>query len=269
MEHTDFNPAQFYATYPKEIILRPGYPARAQYKSTLLWDLWGHQIMKYLGDCMSYADIGGCFGFCANSMAYQIFCSQGKYPQTKVFEIVPEFINIGKQLFPYIDFIKEDFNYYDGDPVVFDLITMFDIIEHVPNPDAFLSGVAKKTRLVLIKTPMETGGDWWGAKPPKNQGYEHPDGHINFFSPTEYLKILKRNGIEIISGKFVKSIIPKGAIRILEPESKPAYKSEKINYKKRSLNFLKYWAPFPVTRRIFGGGDHICLAKTQLLYSER
>jgi hypothetical protein len=270
MEHMEFNPDQFYETYPTVVILRPGYPARAQYKSTLLWDLWGDQIMDYVDqNCQDYADIGGCFGFGANSMAYQIFCSQGKYPKTKVFEIVPEFINIGKQLFPYIDFIQEDFSSYDGDPDVFDLITMFDIIEHIPNPDAFLSRVAKKTKLVLIKTPMETSGDWLGAKPPKKQGHEHPDGHVNFFSPFEYLEILKRNGFEVISGKFVKSIIPKGATRILDPEATrifdPESGSEKVSYKKRGLYFLRHWAPFPITRRIFGGGDHICLAKTRLL----
>ena len=261
MKNSEFNPNRFYATYPAEVISRPGYPARAQYKSTMMWDLWGHKIMEYLNyNCKSYADIGGCFGFGANALAYQISCSQGAYPKTKVFEIVPEFCRIGKQLFPDIDFIQEDFCSYRGDPDTFDLITLFDIIEHIPDPEVILSRIAKKTKLVLIKTPMETGGDLFGAKPPKKQGYEHPDGHINFFTPYEYLNLLNKSGFDIICGKFVKSIVPFGTNRILLPES-PLVKS----FIKKILIFGYYYTPYAITRKIIGRGNHICLAKSRLM----
>ena len=104
---TSFNPENFYSSYPPKVILRPGYPSRAQYKSTLLWSLFGKIVMKKLhNQCINYADIGGCFGFGANAMSYHIFHSQKSYPATKVFEISPDFISIGKQLFPNIEFIR-------------------------------------------------------------------------------------------------------------------------------------------------------------------
>ncbi|MDD2473489.1 MULTISPECIES: methyltransferase domain-containing protein [unclassified Methanoculleus] len=251
-----FDPEKFYESYPLKVIARPGYTTRAQYKSTLLWDRYGDIVLKILGRCRNYADIGGCFGFGANAMRYQIFCTQGSYPATKVFEISPEFISIGKHLFPYIEFIKTDFRLYNGAPDVFDLITLFDIIEHVQNPEEFLISVAKRTKLALIKTPMETGGDWFGAKPPLNQGESHGDGHINFYSPKEYLALLDRSGLELLAGKFVKSIVPSGTgRRILIPECSLSKKSLLT----AGLSDIYQMTPYFITRRLVGRGDHIGL----------
>lgn len=259
MDNSSFIPEQFYQSYPSTLISRPGYPARAQYKSTLMWDVWGDQIMNILNhNIQNYADIGGCFGFGANSLAYQIFRSQGSYPKTKVFELVPEFLKMGEQLFPHIEFIGEDFLFYSGEPDRFDIISLFDIVEHIPNPEFFLSMVAKKTKLALIKTPMETGGDLFGSKPPEKQGFEHEDGHINFFSPSKYIKLLNNSGFDIIKGKFVKSIVPREANRILLPEL-----TLEKGLLKRVLMFGFNCTPYTITRKLIGSGEHICLAKSR------
>lgn len=255
----DFNPEKFYESYPLKVISRPGYPARAQYKSTLLWDNYGDIVLKNLGQCQDYADIGGCFGFGANAMRYQIFRTQGSYPVTKVFEISPEFVSIGKQLFPHIEFITTDFRSYDGMPEVFDLVTLFDVIEHIQKPEEFLAAVAKRAKFALIKTPMETGGDWFGAKPPSNQGECHEDGHISFYTPKEYLKLLDQSGLELISGKFIKSIVPLGAERILVPEGNISKK----NIFKKGLKTIYELSPYSLTRKIIGHGDHIGLVKSR------
>lgn len=75
-----------------------------------MWDLYGKVIMKELCQVNSYADIGGCFGFGANSMAFHIKKNQGKYLELKVFEISFKFATLGKQFFPYIDFVLQDFS---------------------------------------------------------------------------------------------------------------------------------------------------------------
>ena len=91
MNNIGFDPVEYYASYPARIILRPGYPARAAFKSTLLFNYFGRHILSELGEIRSYADIGGCFGFGANAMAFHISKYQGHYPHTSVFEISPEF----------------------------------------------------------------------------------------------------------------------------------------------------------------------------------
>lgn len=213
-----FDPREFYSSYPCKVILRPGYPARAQYKSTLLWKLYGKKIFDSMGNIDTYADIGGCFGFSANSMAFNIFQHQGYYPKTMVFEIADDFITIGKQLFPYIDFVQGDFSSWKGSPSTFDLITMFDVIEHIPNPLSFLSLAAYNFKFALLVTPLETSGEWFGSKPPNKQGYEHNDGHINFFTKDAYLELLDQSGFKLIEGKRVITFVPRYANDVLEPE---------------------------------------------------
>jgi hypothetical protein len=248
----NFDPEEYYSSYPCRVILRPGYPARAQYKSTLLWSLYGHRIMNSLGSISTYADIGGCFGFGANAMAYQISKSQTNYPETYVFEISSDFINIGKQLFPYIHFTQKPF-IENETSITFDLTTMFDVIEHIPNPISFLSIVANRSKFALLKTPLETGGDWFGAKSPIKQGNEHNDGHINFFTPKTYRELLKKSGFEIITERFVNSIVPSFANNILLPED-----SQTLSLKRILIKLI----PYNFTRPIFGSGEHLCLVKS-------
>ena len=250
-----FEPRVFYQTYPQKVMLRPGYPARAQYKSQLLWRLYGNEILMSIGKIKTYADIGGCFGFGANSMAYNINRSQGEYPETKVFEISKDFINTGKMLFPYIEFINEDFQTWSKNSCVFDLITMLDVIEHIPDILPFLSVVANRTHFALIKTPLETGGEFFGAKPPLKQGNEHEEGHVNFFTPNSYLDLLKKSGFKLVKGKVISSIIPLGAEEILNPESK-----SKLALAKTHLHKI---IPCSLSRKFYGNCEHIGLFKSE------
>ncbi|MFH1718659.1 MAG: methyltransferase domain-containing protein [Planctomycetota bacterium] len=171
-----FDPAKYYASYPARIILRPGYPARASYKSTLLFHYFGEYVLSELGEIKDYADIGGCFGFGANAMAFHISQQQGFYPNTSVFEISPEFVATGKLLFPYINFVDGRIECVDGDSKAFDLVTLFDVVEHISSPGVFLKALSRRTKFVLLKTPMETSGEWRGSRPPARQGNDHAGG---------------------------------------------------------------------------------------------
>ena len=259
-DESDFDPVKFYESYPQKVILRPGYPARAQYKSTLMWNLYGKKIISSLVKIRSYADIGGCFGFGANAMAFHIKNYQEEYPKTKCFELSSDFIKIGKILFPYIDFVQCDILNYEGSKDPFDLVTMFDVIEHIPDPESFLSGISDRARFALLKTPMETCGDLFGAKPPVKQGYEHSDGHISFFTPKKYLKLIDKTGWDLIDGIFVRSIVNLSNYRVLKPESEvPNQLIKKTLY----YLLLSDIIPYYFIRKILGGGDHLCLIKSR------
>jgi|GEM_PF-868982 len=258
-----FDPKEYYSSYPCEVILRPGYPARAQYKSTFLWKLYGKKLLNLMGKIDSYADIGGCFGFGANSMAFNISQHQGYYPKTKVFEISDDFIAIGKKIFPYMDFINADFGSWKGSPAIFDLITMFDVIEHIPDPSSFLSLAADHFKFALLYTPLETGGEWFGAKPPNKQGYEHEDGHINFFTSYSYRKLLDLSGFELLDGKFISSIVPPFSKEVLLPESMLRTKNYPIIKKFGASLVNCVIFPSYLRRKIFGGGNHIGLFRSR------
>ncbi len=266
-----FDPLQFYASYPTKVIARPGYPARAQYKSTLLWNMYGRYVKSDIGSIGTYADIGGCFGFGANAMAYAVAGTQDFYPKSKVFEISPDFARIGRLLFPQLEFVEEDFALWSGSPNRFDLVSMFDVIEHIPEPAVFLRSVASRTKYALLKTPMETSGEWRGSRPPPLQGAQHEDGHVNFFDPGPYMRMLEECGFEIIEWHLIADIVPRGIAKtILCPEekiellnSRPLTPAQML---RRVIGFPLKLSPavFKYTRRLMGGGDHLCLAKSTI-----
>lgn len=133
---------------------------------------------------------------------------------------------------------------------------MFDVIEHIPDPVSFLSIVANRTRFALLKTPLETGGDLFGAKSPLKQGFEHEDGHVNFFTPKNYFNVLDKSGLKIINGKIINSIIPLGAEKILNPE----YNTGIVG---GAYSICRNVIPCYFVRKIFGGCDHIALVQSQ------
>lgn len=260
----EFNPEEFYLSYPQEVISRPGYPARAAYKSKLLWDLFGKEVLESAGQIHKYADIGGCFGFGANSLAYHISKSQKSNVNTHVFEISKDFIKIGSQLFPRIDFHPEAFEDWRGVPQSFDLISLFDLVEHLPDPKPLLKSVASRARFVLLKTPLETYGEWWrGARATTPQGNEHPDGHVQFFTPKTYEQLLSDCGLEIISSKIVPSIITKGAEGVINPEiDEQVSRYPVLSTLRHPVLSISRQLPFSISRKILGFGDHLSLCRS-------
>lgn len=265
---SNFDATSFYKSYPAKVIQRPGYPARAQYKSTLMWALFGKRLLQEAGHIASYADVGGCFGFGANAMAFHITQSQHSCPATKVFEIADDFIRLGRQLFPDIEFVHESFVNSEKPLPVFDLITMFDVIEHIENPMDFLTKAASRARFLLLKTPMETSGAWGNHEPLTKGGKDHPDGHVNFFTPDSYLDLLNRSGIEVIESKLVHTIIKPALNMVLNPEGMGT-----TGIKSRTLKSLlgsiartiidNDILPYKYFRFYWGSGDHLCLAKSK------
>ena len=268
MNDVDFDPIKYYDSYPTKVIGRPGYPARAAFKSALLWKLYGERLLAELKQINSYADIGGCFGFGANAMAFHIFQRQGVRPRTAVYEISPGFVEIGKALFPEIEFIQRNFAAETGSAEIHDLVTLVDVVEHIVGPDAFLQSVATRARYVMLKTPMETTGDWRGNKPPALKGEEHPDGHVNFFSPAAYEKLLRTNGLDIIDSDLLSSIIPVQAEMALIPESPQPSFRQLVGSPKRLVAMALRKLPgvsWQLKRKILSGGEHLCLCRSRLV----
>jgi hypothetical protein len=117
--------------------------------------------------------------------------------------------------------------------------------------------VANKTQFALIKTPLETDGDFFGAKPPNKQGYEHEDGHVNFFTPKSYIDLLEKSGFKLVKGKIMFSIIPLGAESILNPEN--------ISKSKLPAFYLLKITPCSLIRKFYGRCEHIGLFKSETL----
>lgn len=282
-----FDSEEFYKSYPDIVIGRIGYPARAVFKSTWMWKLFGENILREINTITTYADIGGCYGFGANAMAYYIDKRQGSRPRTTVIEISSSFIEIGQILFPHIEFIEADIAKCDKDLGMFDLVTLFDVVEHIDNPESFLKIIASHSKYIMLKTPLETSGEWRGSCPPEMQGAQHEDGHINFYTPKSYEKLLRDSGMGIISSRLVPTIVPIGGEILLCPEQHdfkitrwPVIFGRDISYsindympinaiKKTKVFIAKVIRRFPIIpwrikRKVLGYGDHLSLCKSHI-----
>jgi hypothetical protein len=76
-----FDATQYYSNYPQKVIARPGHPARAAFKSTLIFNLFAKHIYANIDNINTYADIGACFGFGTNAIGYHIRKKQGFMPK--------------------------------------------------------------------------------------------------------------------------------------------------------------------------------------------
>lgn len=264
MTEAEFDPTRFYESYPAKVIARPGYPARAAFKSTLFFGLYGELVLRDLGTIDTYADIGGCFGFGANSMAFQIAKRQGSSPRTLVFEISPGFVEMGRSLFPNIEFVEAELGDWEGDIARFDLVSLFDVVEHIVDPGSLLRDVSARSRYVMLKTPMETAGPLRGDRPRAKRGEAHVDGHVSFFAPEAYEELLTSNGLEIVESRLVRRIYPSGAHAALQPESPHAdWRRYARQYPVRFILKAFPGIPWRAKRMLFGGGDHICLCRSR------
>ena len=203
-------------------------------------------------------------------MAFHITKRQGTLPRTVVFEISSGFVEIGRILFPHIEFVKTEFGHWSGDVKKFDLVTLFDVVEHVVDPESFLRNISARSKYVMLKTPMETSGEWRSNRPPLKQGENHEDGHINFFTPKTYEKLLNTSNLDMIESQLIPTIIPSGAYMVLSPEyiEPPAGLLNALRRPKRLLGRILHsfpGVPWYLKRRVFGGGEHICLCRSRLL----
>lgn len=257
--NTDFHVKEFYDEYSQDVIGRPGYPARAQFKSSLMWEHFEQDLIKEIGIIKRYADVGGCFGFGANALRYHIERTQGAFPDvTAVFELSEYYAKIGKSLFPKIEFCTEDILEMDS---TFDLVSLFDVLEHVINPGEFLNALSTKARYILMKTPTETKGDWLGGgKLHDLSGATHPEGHVNFFTPRTLIDLLETSGFDVVGQpKYLSPLMHPKEERVLMPEF--YYGRNKAKRIIRELARISI--PNMVFRKMFGRGDIICVARSK------
>jgi 2-polyprenyl-3-methyl-5-hydroxy-6-metoxy-1,4-benzoquinol methylase len=110
-------------------------------------------------------------------------------------------------------------SFYDLDePSTYDVVTMWDVLEHIYDPEQFTRkahSVLKDNGIVVIKVPRANaliagilGKYWWHLG----------SGHVNYFSISTISRLLKKSGFQVIGTETTiepKNILLNGVMPIL------------------------------------------------------
>jgi len=138
----------------------------------------------------SVCEIGGAEGIVINALGNLINARH------KVnYEISTNFCNLGKVLYPDVEFINSEFDFLETNNckigIKYDLIVLSDITEHLIYEISFLRTVKSRCKYVVLKMPiekciMDSEMMYWirGRIKPKNQRYgtEHYNGHLRGYT---------------------------------------------------------------------------------------
>lgn len=137
-------------------------------------------------------EIGCAYGFFMNLM-------KGRVGKCIGFDVSREAVEYAKNTFG-LEAYSGDFLAYDNEKA--DIVCMWDVIEHLPNPDEFINKISDvlKSGGYLCLTTGDSGslvaklrGDKWRLI--------HPPTHIFYFSRQTIEKLLNKHGFEVISIK--------------------------------------------------------------------
>jgi SAM-dependent methyltransferase len=150
-----------------------------------------------------------------------------------------------------LEAIQRGINAAPWGPASFDLITLWDVIEHLEHPLAALRSCRSLLRpngLLVISTPDVSAplahllGSYW-------LGYRSAGEHLFFFGRKSLRDLLTRAGYEILSEQAVGKYMPLD------------YLSTRLGYYTRIFRWLRLGDLFSQLRRVIyiNSGDTMCL----------
>jgi SAM-dependent methyltransferase len=101
---------------------------------------------------------------------------------------------------PFIRFVHGDFT---GSDEFVDLVTLFDVVEHVPDPITFLKQVARHTLLICLNMPLDASlnlslRNLW-------RGNLRDPGHLIMLDPAGAMNLLAFAGLRVIDYRYTPS----------------------------------------------------------------
>ena len=168
-----------------------------QFKSCLLEAQKKHKIN--LNNIENVCDLGCASGGLANAIyESNIFRN---ISNVEGWDLNSDAIKIAKEKYKHINFYNEDFLKMENK---FDLVTLADVFEHIPDVYGFLRDLRTKSKYFLFYIPLELNllNLLKGYKEMKRRYSSY--GHFHFYSASTAVLLLETNGYEVISKRFAK-----------------------------------------------------------------
>jgi SAM-dependent methyltransferase len=201
-----------------------------------------------LEEIKTFAEVGCGAGATTSHMVEQMRKSGYLLTAARGYDVSPHVRNV---IHPFIRFIHQDFTDSD-DPV--DLVTLLDVVEHVPDPIGFLKKVADHARLIVLHLPLD-GSLNLALRNHFRRNLKDP-GHLLVLDPASALNLIAFAGLRVIDYRYTPSFIAPGSRQTL---------LEKLLYPIR--RFLSALSPWLVAKTL-GGISLMVLAQTPLYLAD-
>jgi hypothetical protein len=118
---------------------------------------------------------------------------------------------------PELSFRQEDFLASDAR---FDLVTLNDVVEHVPSPEKFLAAVAARARYVALHIPLD---DRLSVLLADQFNFRlGPVGHLSFWNPATALTMLTSSGLVPLKCRYTPGFLaPSSRARLIQRAALP------------------------------------------------
>lgn len=153
-----------------------------------------------------------------------------------------------------VSFYRKDFCSLDpGNP--YDLVVLFDVIEHVPDPITFLKSISSRTKLICLHIPLDDSLLGWIRGQPR-RNLDHP-GHLIVLNVATSLNLLAFAGLRVQDF----TITP-----VFRAPSGKSTRLQKLLNPLRSV--LYYMSPY-LLQRTLGGVSLMVIAQTPIGFSNK
>lgn len=165
-----------------------------QFKVDEFFNVFDRAAPEFNVALSSYVDIGCMRGGITAGVAAGLRTRNHSLVQTYGYDVSPEVLN-NRQ--PGITFRQGDFT---AEAITADLVTAFDVLEHVLRPVEFLRNLAIRAKFVALHIPLDD--NWINGVSDRYRSRLNYPGHITFLSPASALNLLSEAGLRALDYSF-------------------------------------------------------------------
>jgi len=166
----------------------------ARFKAECFLKLFVPLAQKKKWDIRSYADVGCGSGEVARIVSNGLRQAKFMLDVAKGYDVSPHVAQLRSETVQYVcaDFCRTDERV--------DLVTLFDVFEHVIRPVDFLREVAERARVVALHIPLDKSLN--NALRNKYRSLLNDPGHLLFMDSVDALNICAHAGLRVITYEY-------------------------------------------------------------------
>lgn len=154
-------------------------------------------VSEFRGKRISVADVGCGVGGVIGSLSDEAGRVGVDVGRACGFDIAQWAVSQAKIEFPWLEFFCEDFCRSEQ---LFDLVLLMDVLEHVPEPEAFVRAVAARAIYLVIHFPLDDNVLGRLLRRPAYR--KNSVGHLHYFHPESAKRFVRGAGLETVNNVY-------------------------------------------------------------------